>query len=399
MVWRGMGMNGIGNSLQHFMSPLASAALSDRAGFSVRQAGGCQDTADGCRMDPGEYLGTKDRRAWSVSDDLELGGVAFNLSAKFAGFISADGNLAVPATCLPDFLAHPLVASLPHVTLTWPSSPREKDAARAAWGVDPWGAGAVSNGLTQKAMLQRASNWTCKPEQALKVIMAYHMHPLPVFAAALEPHVQRLDRANGSVAAIHVRSGYADHHGRARAESLANLTWPALEEAFSGAAPGVCPAALSADFGGGFLGAMLECASAMARAEGGDDWLVYVAGDVPHFVALAGATLSSHADSAPGALGHVSSNTWCSDGACAFAPRNPGGAWTRTMIDWFMLGAYNVRMLRAGRSSFPTAINARRLWPAEVTEWPLRFANASLVFANLDVISSGNNVHFNDTLL
>lgn len=68
--WGGMGMNGLGNSLIHFLRPLAAGALADRASFSRRNAAGCADSAGGCRMDPGAFVGTRRGAAWAWTEEL-----------------------------------------------------------------------------------------------------------------------------------------------------------------------------------------------------------------------------------------------------------------------------------------------------------------------------------------
>ena len=118
---------------------------------------------------------------------------------------------------------------------------------------------------------------------------------------------------------------------------------------------------------GGAFSTLVTCAIAMAKGASASSatprpWAVYIAGDMPplwlllmrhpglrHAVFTAGA----------GALGHVSSNSVCSsDRQCIIAADDPGGAWSRAMVDLWMLGAVdgNVRM---GSTSFFGAVGLR----------------------------------------
>ena len=74
-------------------------------------------------------------------------------------------------------------------------------------------------------------------------------------------------------------------------------------------------------------------------------------------------------DSAEGALGHVSSGEVCSGTAngshikvCNEHSWNPGGAWTRAMVDAWMLGSVDL-LLRFGGTSFVNVVHARVSWP------------------------------------
>ena len=142
--------------------------------------------------------------------------------------------------------------------------------------------------------------------------------------------------------------------------------------------------------GDGALGSLLACAahSAASRSVGGGaaPWLLFVAGDLPPFFLLANrsAALAGHVATAEGLLGHVSFNRVCSvrpgspggGKTCRATGADPGGAWTRTMVDWFVLGGAEA-LLRVGTSSFPGAVRMRgggggdasRLWPQDDAVW------------------------------
>lgn len=139
--------------------------------------------------------------------------------------------------------------------------------------------------------------------------------------------------------------------------------------------------------GDGALGSLLPCAAyaAASRAPGGAaaPWLLFAAGDLPPFFLLANRSeaLAGHVATSEGLLGHVSFSRVCvvrpgaeaGQKACRATGVDPGGAWTRTMVDWFMLGACDV-LLRLGGSSFPGAVGSRRggghpFWAQEGLSW------------------------------
>ena len=132
---------------------------------------------------------------------------------------------------------------------------------------------------------------------------------------------------------------------------------------------------------------------------------IFVAGDLPPLYQLLQVhpTVGVHVDSAEGALGHVSSGEVCSGTAngshvkvCNEHSWDPGGAWTRAMVDAWMLGSTDL-LVRFGGTSFMNVVNARVAWPLPQRELvgdlhPLRnwtlFREYSLVQHSLiDVLS------------
>ena len=100
-------------------------------------------------------------------------------------------------------------------------------------------------------------------------------------------------------------------------------------------------------------------------------FLIFVAGDLPPLYQLLKIhpTVGVNVDSAEGALGHVSSGEVCSGTAnsshikvCNEHSWNPGGAWTRAMVDAWMLGSVDL-LLRFGGTSFMNVVHARVAWP------------------------------------
>jgi hypothetical protein len=161
----------------------------------------------------------------------------------------------------------------------------------------------------------------------------------------------------------------------------------------AGGAAATAPTAAHFTFGDelsapGPLSSFLACAASRALRDSANattevastspPWLLYVAGDLPPLFLLANASaaLSGHVLTAEGELGHVSSSALCrvapgtSVRACAPAGEDPGGAWTRAMLDVYMLGACS-SLLRLGGSSFPGAALMRVFTaaPAAPPDW------------------------------
>ena len=139
--------------------------------------------------------------------------------------------------------------------------------------------------------------------------------------------------------------------------------------------------------GDGALGSLLPCAAyaAASRAPGGADsaWRIFAAGDLPPFFLLANRSeaLAGHVGTSEGMLGHVSFSRVCrvrpgAEGGqkdCHSVGADPGGAWSRAWVDWYVLGACDV-LLRLGHSTFPDAAGSRRggghpLWPQAQLAW------------------------------
>jgi len=110
---------------------------------------------------------------------------------------------------------------------------------------------------------------------------------------------------------------------------------------------------------GGVLSSLLSCAANVAQSASSGPaagWLLYVAGDLPPLFLLANASvaLKSHVLTAEGRLGHVSFNQLChvepgtAEKSCTRAALDPEGAWTRTMLDLFLLGTFNISTLHQG---------------------------------------------------
>ena len=467
MDWHGAGMNGIGNSLMHFMHPLSAGALADRASFSKRNAPECADSQGGCRMDPGAYVGTHRGAVWTWTEKFETSlrsrGVeeaTLRFDNTSLGFVlqrAGQKALQIPgALDVLSLLLHEAVAPLPWVRFEWLHAPGEADAVNAVWkasatGGDPWGRGVATGKLLEDAMeaspamQQRAQQCT----DARRCLFASFLHPRPEFQETLLPYLMRMDVARasgGAVVAVQVRSGYADYaasagepvpevHPQPRKFSALERQqihadeWdklnsvyppkclaspppppqppplppqspllpspppnvstclkisPVVEAAVASRGASCAGANRTATFTlgveegeGGIYSTLLSCAAnvALSASSGPDaNWLLYVAGDLPPLFLLANfsVALKGHVSTAEGRLGHVSSNTVChvEPGAaaksCSHVSDDPGGAWTRTMIDWFLLGTINISTLHQGSSTFPGAVNLRRTWPGNV---------------------------------
>jgi hypothetical protein len=125
----------------------------------------------------------------------------------------------------------------------------------------------------------------------------------------------------------------------------------------------------------GTYSTLVTCAMHAARGAGRNTsaaapWLLYVAGDLPPLYQLMRShpTLAAHVVSAEGALGHVSSGVLCRGTrhgrakVCSQYEWDPSGAWTRAMVDAWMLGATDV-MVRLGGTSFMNVVRGRVAWP------------------------------------
>jgi hypothetical protein len=117
----------------------------------------------------------------------------------------------------------------------------------------------------------------------------------------------------------------------------------------------------------GAVSAAVRCAFAEAEARSTEPsaLLLYVAGDLPALHALIAAhpQLRNVSLFAEGAVGHASSNSLCSGGGAGartcVSGADPSGAWSRTMVDMYMLGACDA-LVRLGISTFVTGfVNAR----------------------------------------
>jgi hypothetical protein len=146
---------------------------------------------------------------------------------------------------------------------------------------------------------------------------------------------------------------------------------------------------------------------ARRNASAADDapWLLYVAGDLPPLYQLLRRhpTLGAHVVSAEGALGHVSENVVCSSTqrsqrarVCTASGWDPGGAWTRAMVDAWMLGAVDV-LVRFGSTSFINVIRGRIAWRLPEIElagawqpegnWTLHTQYMKVVHSMVDALS------------
>lgn len=444
-------MNGLGNSLEHYVVPLVTGVLSDRAPFQQRNAAGCDRGASCAVIDVGEFTGAAfdgggDVTDWRWSEALaeELRGrgvveTVLELDDAQAGFVETATGLRIPgALDMLALLSHPDVASKPWVRIDIGDSKR-RGAADALWQAaihKPVWTGFVTERLND-AVNARLSNGTsaqCDAHTRRRCIGGTYLRPRPAFQAVLMPHVARLDaaRAGGGIAiGVHVRTQYADHAADGATQPVRAVAafsgtvaerraaqWTALDHLYppqcrevanastldDAGVPmcatwlGPAPTALSSRGGScvinatntskpafafgaaevkpdtGFMTTLLSCAANWAASGGPPTapWLLYVAGDLPPLFLLANnsASLAGHVDTAEGKLGHVSFAQVCSVDAvtgehvCQEHGADPGGAWTRTMVDWYMLGACE-GMMRLGTSSFPGAIFARVFWPVK----------------------------------
>jgi hypothetical protein len=252
---------------------------------------------------------------------------------------------------------------------------------------------------------------------------AAFLFPSPSFQETLAPYLARFDNARaagGAVVGLQLRSGYADrdgwagynklpeHHGQSF-ESRARM-WNELDLHLQycpeGSDPAVSPGHVCWDMrdryaqegtasggrscwvqgngtqsGGplplrlgdrkrGFFSSLAMCAvqSAASRSPAGPQapWLVFVAGDFPPLYELlvGDERLVGHAMTAEGAAGHGSFHSVCDvvTRKCIEAPRDPGGAWTRTMLDLYLLGALDAVVHHGMTTFFTGAIGLRAAW-------------------------------------
>ena len=416
-------MNGLGNMLKPFLLPLAAGILSDRASYSIRNKAGCESSGS-CVMDPGNYVGTADGRSWSVTTEEHAQMLAIHGAQEYVVHFSDAGvhlhcpNGTVEALQLPDLftaLAHPSIADAAWVRFVKPQTDKECQGCSSA---DYWGL------LTDHALLNALQPRFLKANKsALSCLFAWLLFPLPGFQTTLGPYLQRLQGAHksgGAVVAIHLRTGYADYASSSRSKPAAVSAvpsectvfgdeWDELQSAY----PPLCLGDVESETctsisnkearlivpargatcvvppdntsvlgreggqGGGILTTLLNCAAlkAIHNSSNTAHWLLYVAGDLPAFVLLANSSraLAGHVMTAAGAFGHISFSKVCRINAgesvktCLPAGIDPGGAWTRSMVDWFVLGSIGVRRVRMGKSSFPSAAALRATWPVPDT--------------------------------
>jgi hypothetical protein len=448
-------MNGLGNSLEHYLIPLVAGVLSDRASFQQRNAAGCDRGSSCAVIDVGEFTGAAfdagcDVTDWRWSEALagELRGrgvveTVLEFDDAQVGFVEVATGLHIPgALDMLALLSHPDVASKPWVRIDIGDSNR-RGAADKLWQAAihrPVWTGFFTD-LLNEAVNARLSNGTsaqCDVYTRRRCLAGIYLRPRPEFQAVLMPHVARLDaaRAGGGIAiGMHVRTQYADHAAYGSTQPVRAVAafsgtvaerraaqWTALDHLYppqcrevanastrdDAGAPlcaqwlGPAPAALSSRsvscvinatntskpafaFGTdevkpdtGLMTTLLSCAANWAASGGPPSapWLLYVAGDLPPLFLLANssASLAGHVDTAEGKLGHVSFAQVCSidpvtgEHVCQEHGADPGGAWTRTMVDWWMLGACE-GIMRMGISSFPGAIFARVFWPVKQREF------------------------------
>lgn len=197
----------------------------------------------------------------------------------------------------------------------------------------------------------------------------------PRLQLLLLPLLQRIDAtraSGGKVVGLHVRSGYADFTPD---ETLAakpltlHQAWTALDDLYESVewnqqtsdylkSGGLqCSASSAATLGRlqGAFSVLVNCALRKARQNA--HWLVYVAGDLLVLSELCSRQpgLSAHVVSAPGRHGHVSEHRLCQ--TCV-TTANPDGAWDRTFVDMWILGAVD-EVVRMGHSTFFGAVELR----------------------------------------
>jgi len=127
----------------------------------------------------------------------------------------------------------------------------------------------------------------------------------------------------------------------------------------------------------GVFSSLLRCAvyEGAARSQSPDaPFLLYVAGDLPSFYHLIARhpVIGAYATTARGAAGHGSSSGACTDeqlaaGAvsCLSGVADPGGSWTRTMLDIYLLGAVDVLVHYGYTTFFFGAVGIRAVWFTE----------------------------------
>lgn len=176
---------------------------------------------------------------------------------------------------------------------------------------------------------------------------------------------------------IHLRSSPAWSEGLVSAAGQtrpgACFWWDAPAKAMvdsGGASCGVPPPWLAAAALGaphGFVSSLLRCGAAAAANVSAVPAaaLLYLAGDLPalHTLVAADPALAAHVVTAgldAGTIGHVSA-AWhrCSGARCSWA-EGPGGAWSRTLVDLYMLGATDA-VVRTGTSTFVDGAALKRV--------------------------------------
>jgi hypothetical protein len=344
---------------------------------------------------------------------------------RAGGFVApaADGRSSIviqgrlPLTQL---LAHPQVKDLPWVRLVFGAPGEAPQPSIEAIEEDDW-ASLVGNEGNEGAL---APKFRLEPGCAT----SFFMQPTPRLQHRLLtgplPEMDATRVAGRGIAALHIRTGYADVVGAAGATqhellgvhrlldagtaaqpALAltgppmgaaeawrlldglvvrctaqhsNVTptlpgcfeWPEETQRFMDSAGAAC--AKKADGSAleglavsgspvGFFSMLMRCAAAAAAdySHQGAPPAVYVAGDLPalhalvaHDSALRGSAFAAQT----GSVGHVSSSTRCSSAAAAASGRclrgrDPGGAWTRTMVDAYMISVCDV-VVSHGQSVF-----------------------------------------------
>lgn len=234
------------------------------------------------------------------------------------------------------------------------------------------------------------------PSKVACIISVFY-HAKPALQRVLVPMLSRVDsvrRANGTVVGIHVRSGYADsitkqtkntadqpnpkttadHASQTDAELWAALDLqypecpnrhPRLGVCFNWTAPtvahihsrGVSCASQNqivtplVGLGSGLFSSLIQCAVLLNNSDK-SPVLIFVAGDLPPFIELVRRHpyLSTLVITSAGHVGHVNSNWLCNQGTCTTG-KDPGGAWTRTFSDAWMLGVVD-DVLRYGATTF-----------------------------------------------
>jgi len=324
---------------------------------------------------------------------------------------------------LTQLLAHPEVRDLPWVRLVFGAPGEAPQPSIEAIEEDDWATlvGPSAGNEVQGLEPGCATSFFMRPTPRLQHRLQIG-GPLPEMDAA---------RAAGrGVAALHVRTGYADAVGSAgasqhellsvyrpldaataaqpelalRGPSLnaaeawrlldglvvrctaqhSNVTtlpgcfdWPEETQQYIDSAGAACGKTLggSALDGlalsgspAGFFSTLMRCAAAAAADHSSQSSppAVYVAGDLPalhalvaHDSALHGSAFAAQA----GSVGHVSSTMQCSTAAGAtgcLRGRDPGGAWTRTMVDAYMISVCDV-VISHGQSVFVSGFVAYRV--------------------------------------
>eukprot|EP00854_Cymbomonas_tetramitiformis_P018606 gene18606-22217_t len=401
--------NGLGNSIQGYAQLLAAGLYSSRAAYLSVPS--CVDNPSDCTFDPSEFL---QARSFDWSWSKNRAGVEQRMAAKGVkeviflatgkhDFVSEDGSITVQGDLL-DFLDDPSVIVLPWVTVKAVSmSPLIGGFVRAYKG--------VRDRFLQMETCQNMGSFT-------RCVTYAGFQPKPLLRKKIAPILAQLENTEFGPQCVHTRFGLSDFAASSNTfeqrersayfhnvESLSGRErWQLFDALLSscpknGASQGEygciewvsgdtdftgCPGdgsneldmAQASNFdaqtgSNGIASHVVKCLGREAtRPFGGGgssrNWTVFIAGDMAGFPALLDMApgFTGHVVTSAGRVGHTTHASQCHLNKATgkkdcITGSDPGGAWSKSLVDYYVLGLCKHIFHLGTPSSYMTAAGMR----------------------------------------